>query len=175
VTVSLSDSWLVARTIAKRERWAAENVAKIGAEFYLPKIMEVERFVQNGVRRREFRTHPLFPAYLFVRPAHGQWHALLDAFGIVGLIPGAGGLPATIKDTALSAIRALENNGMVELPAEAAPFAIGTTARITRGAYTGFTGLVQGTQAKDRIQLLLDFMGGKVKFLVPISDLESAA
>lgn len=175
MTIALSDNWLVARTIAKRERWAAENVAKLQAEFYLPQIMETERFVHNGVRRREFRLRPLFPAYLFIRPAHGQWHALLNAFGIVALVPGAGGNPATIKNSTLATIRALENNGMIELPPEAAPFAIGTSARITHGAYTGFTGLVQGIQAKDRIQLLLDFMGGKVKFLVPISDLESAA
>jgi transcriptional antiterminator RfaH len=175
VTLALSDGWLVARTIAKRERWAAENVVRLGAEYYLPKIMEVERFVQGGVRRREFRTHPLFPAYLFVRPRDGQWHALLDAFGIVGLIPGAGGYPATIKNTALNAIRALEHNGMVELPDAVAPFAVGTTARITRGAYTGFTGMVQGMQAKYRIQLLLDFMGGQVKFLVPLTDVEAVA
>jgi transcription antitermination factor NusG len=167
------DDWLAARTQSRRESWAAENVARLGAEFYFPKTMEAERFLQGGVRRREFRVRPLFPTYLFVRPADGQWHALLNAFGVVGLVLGAGGYPATIRDSAISAIRLREgSDGIVTLPKE---IDLHSKVTITRGAYTGFTGIVSSTPAKERCQVLLDFMGGKVKFLVPLSSLEAAA
>jgi transcription antitermination factor NusG len=165
---------MVARTQAHRERWAAENVTRLGAEYYLPQTLETERFVQAGKRRREFRVRPLFPTYLFVRPAHGQWHAILSAFGIVGMVPGSGGYPAFIRDISLSTIRLLEENGLVVLPKEGG-LRPGSPARITRGAYAGFAGLVQGISANDRIHILLDYMGRKVPFLVRPADLEAVA
>lgn len=168
------DDWLAARTQSRRESWAAENVARLGAEFYFPKTLEAERFLQGGVRRREFRVRPLFPTYLFVRPAYGQWHALLNAFGVVGLVLGAGGHPATIRESTIVAIRRLEGtDGIVTLPKEG--IHLNQPVRITKGAYTGFNGIVSSTPAKERCQVLLDFMGGKVKFLVPLSSLEAAA
>lgn len=168
-----TEDWLVARTQSRRELWAAENVFRLGAEFYLPKTLEAERFLQGGVRRREFRVRPLFPTYLFVRPAYGQWHALLNAFGVVGLVLGAGGNPSKIRDSILATVRAFEgSDGVVELPSA---LAANQKARITRGAYTGFCGIVQNTPVSERVQILLDFMGGKVKFLVPLSHLEAVA
>jgi transcription antitermination factor NusG len=167
------DDWLAARTQSRRESWAAENVARLGAEFYFPKTMEAERFLQGGVRHREFRVRPLFPTYLFVRPRDGQWHALLNAFGVVGLVLGAGGYPATIRESVIASIRRFEGaDGIVTLPKE---IDLNSKVTITRGAYTGFTGIVSSTPAKERCQVLLDFMGGKVKFLVPLSSLEAAA
>jgi transcription antitermination factor NusG len=170
------EDWLVARTEARRELWAAENASRIGAEVYLPKTLEAERFLQGGVRRREFRVRPLFPSYLFVRPANGQWHALLGThvFGIIGLVLGSGGHPSRIRDSALNAVRAFESpDGVVILPKEG--FFPNQQIRITRGAYTGFCGIVNKMPANERIQVLLDFMGGKVKFLVPLTHLEAAA
>jgi transcription antitermination factor NusG len=168
------DDWLAARTQSRREIWAAENVSRLGAEFYFPKTLEAERFLQGGVRRREFRIRPLFPTYLFVRPADGQWHALLSAFGVVGLVLGSGGYPATVRDSAIAAIRRFEgSDGIVVLPKSG--FHVNQSIRITRGAYTGFNGIVSSTPAKERCQVLLDFMGGKVKFLVPLSHMEIAA
>lgn len=172
----IAEGWLLARTQTRREKWAAENVHRLSAEFYLPQTLETERFVQGGVRRREFRVRPLFPTYLFVRPAHGQWHALLDAFGVIGLVPGSGGNPASIRDSSLAIIRSMEANGLVQLPKGVIEgFQPGSTARITRGAYTGFTGIVQGMSPNDRIQILLDYMGRKVPFLLSASSLEAVA
>lgn len=178
MTALSSDPWFLARTQPKRERWAAENVTRQGAEFYLPMTMDVERFVHKGVRRREFRVNPVFPSYLFVRTIHGQWHELLTAFGVVALVPGRDGMPASVRDEVVASVRRLEDeHGMVVLPKTPKGHVIGngSVARITQGAYTGFKGICQGTPANDRIQILLDYMGRKVPFIVRIADLEAVA
>lgn len=170
----LSD-WFVVRTQTNRERWAAENVARAGYTYYLPELMEPIRIVRGGVRRRELRARPLFPAYLFAQAEHGQWHALLRSFGVVGLVQGAGGFPAMMRGNAIALIKALERDGVIELPKSATGFQPNQPVRITSGAYAGFTGLIQGNSASERIQVLLDYMGRKVPFLVREASLEAVA
>jgi transcription antitermination factor NusG len=170
----LSD-WFVVRTQPRRERWAAENVARAGYTYYLPEIMETIRSHCGGVRRREFQVKPLFPSYLFAQAEHGQWHELLRTFGVVALVQGAGGAPGMLRASAMATIRAWENNGVVELPTSATGFQPNQRVTITSGAYAGFTGLVQGNSASERIQVLLDYMGRKVPFLVREAHLEAAA
>lgn len=165
----------VARTEHLRERWAAENVARAGYRYYLPQVHETVRIVSRGRRRREFHVKPLFPSYLFVSAESGQWHEMLKAFGIVGVIPGSGGYPAIIRAADLARIQGLEEDGIVHLPDIRKGFQPNETVRITSGAYSGYTGLVQGTSPNERIQLLLDYMGRKVPFLVPEGRLELVA
>jgi transcription antitermination factor NusG len=171
----LADSFVI-RTQQRREMWAAENVARLGRTYYLPTVLETKRVTSHGVRRKEYQVKPLFPAYLFVQADEGQWHELLRAFGVAGVIPGANGQPAIIKAAALARIRALEQNGVVVLPKEILPgFQPNQSVRVMRGAYSGFTGLVQGMASKQRAMVLIDYMGGKVKFMVREDDLELAA
>lgn len=166
----LSDCF-VARTQPYRERWAAENCLRAGYSFYLPETIETVRIVKRGRQRREFRTKPLFPCYLFVSAVSGQWHSLLRTFGIVALVPGSGGNPAIMRASELARIKAFEGaDGMIALPRKGLRH--GDTARITSGAYAGYTGLVQGLSPNERIQMLLDYMGRKVPFLVRECDLE---
>lgn len=165
----------VVRTQQHRERWAAENIARAGYLFYLPEVMETVRLMRGGVRRREFQVKPLFPSYIFASAESGQWHGLLRAFGVVGLVPGSGGYPATIKAAALAAISGLEENGVIRLPVIQSGFQPNIPVRITSGAYAGYTGLVQGNSAGERINILLDYMGRKVPFLVRETALELVA
>lgn len=166
----MSDCW-IARTQPYRERWAAENCLRAGYSFYLPEITETVRILRRGKRVREFRNKPLFPGYLFVSNAHSSYYDLTRSFGVIGLILTAGGNPAVIRSTELLRIRAFEGaDGKVVLPQKG--FRHGDTALITAGAYAGYRGLVQGLSPNERIQMLLDYMGRKVPFLVRESDLE---
>lgn len=167
----LSDSYVV-RTQANRERWAAENCFRAGYSFYLPEITETVRILKRGKRAREFRNKPLFPGYLFVTvPEDRNYYALTRAFGVLGMVLTTGGGPAIMRANELRRIKAFEgNDGKVHLPKKG--FRHGDTARIVAGAYAGFNGLVQGLSANERIQMLLDYMGRKVPFLVREEDLE---
>jgi transcription antitermination factor NusG len=172
--ITLTDSFVL-RTQQHRERWAAENIFRQGRRFYLPTIVETVRTVKRGNRQREFVTKPLFPGYLFVDASSGQWHELLTAFGVTGIVAGASDRPAIIHAVRLREIHAMEGqDGNVRL-VSASLLRAGQTARITSGSYTGFLGVVQGMSANDRVQILLDYMGRKVPFLVRYDNLELVA
>ncbi len=174
-TATLTDSFVV-RTQQNRERYAAENVFRAGFAYYLPQIRETVRIVSRGVRRREFQVKPLFPSYLFVSAENGQWHDLLQTFGVLGIVTTSDKFPAIITATALARVKAMEGeDGSIVLPKDSGRLRNGQTARITGGSYAGYQGIVQGDSPNDRIQILLDYMGRKVPFLVRESNLELVA
>jgi transcription antitermination factor NusG len=167
-----TENWFVVRTQPHRERWAAENVARSGALYYLPEILETVRIVVRGVRKREFRRRPLFPCYLFVK-TEGQWHFLLTAFGVAGIVTGSNGSPGTIPGRIITTLREREKDGIVQLPYRAR-FKAGDPVRITKGSCSGYVGVYQGTSATDRVRVLLDFLGRKTSTIVAESVLEAA-
>lgn len=172
----ITTDWFVVRTQPRRERWAAQNVVRAGFTYYLPEVMETVRTVQGGRRRREFQVKPLFPSYLFAQHAYGQWHELLRTFGVVAIVQGSGGYPSLMRDADLAKVRAWAgSDGVIQLPKSATGFQPNQRVNITSGAYAGFTGLVQGNSGTERVNVLLDYMGRKVPFLVREANLEEAA
>lgn len=161
--------WFVVRTQTNRERFAAENVHRVGEyQVYFPKVVERKRAILGGRRRLVFTTVPIFPGYIFARSPYGQWHALLNAFGVTGIISGSGGAPGVLRNSAILALQASEENGVIVLPKEQTTVRVrpGQNVRVESGAYSGFAGIVQGMASGQRIQILIDYMGRKVPFLV---------
>lgn len=161
------DSWLVVRTHTNRERYAADNIAQLGATPYLPEVIETVRKVVRGVRKRTFQRRPLFPGYLFVRYL-GQWRFLQSTYGVLGVIPGTDG-PGLIDGSVIARIRAREGvNGAIDLPP--ARFQPGQRVRVSSGMFSGFygeyVGLFREASAAERVKALLDYMGRKVPFLL---------
>ena len=168
---TLSDCF-VAQTQPNRERWAAENCLRLGYGFYLPEVTETVRLKRGGKIVRRFRNRPLFPGYLFVSSETTLgWYPLLRTLGITGLLQGGGDRPALIRSRELQRIKAFEGvDGRIQLPRKG--FRNNDRARITAGAYAGYEGLVQGLSPNERIQILIDYMGRTVPFIVRETDLE---
>lgn len=174
--VLTSDDWFVARIQTRRERWAAENIARAGAFYYSPEIIVSFRVQRFGHRIREYRTEYLFPGYMFVRHPDQQWHFLLSmrVLGVLGIIQGANGKPGRIPNQEIERLKKSELDGKVQLPAATNKFGVNQLVRINRGAYAGFTGLVQGNHSRERVQVLLDFMNRKVSHMFGETVLEAA-
>lgn len=166
--VTMSDCF-VARTQPYRERWAAENCLREGFRFYLPEVTETKRFVRRGKRFRDFVNKPLFPGYLFISVKE-HWQPILRTLGVIGIIQGSGEHPAIIRAAELLRIKAFEVDGVIRLPKKG--FIHGDQVRVVSGAYSGYTGLVQGMSPNERIQLLVSYMGREVPFLVREDSLE---
>lgn len=158
----MEKKWIVARTQSNREKWAAENVARQGFEFYLPRIQEAYkahgRVVETG--------RPLFPCYLFVR-TDGPWRFLTGTFGVAGIILNGEG-PAILPDDAVDQLKALEVDGYVSLPPPPAPIDLipGDTVRIQSGALEGQTGVYEGMASATRQRVLLDYLGKRTRVLL---------
>lgn len=155
--------WIVAKTKPSRDFWAAENVARQGYGFYLPKI-----YVRN---KRYARAEPLFPSHLFVL-VEGSWRFLLSTFGVSGVML-QGSEPAIVATHEIDRLRRLEGaDGFIELPGTD-KFKNGEKVRVLDGPMEGRVGVYQGQTGRERVLVLFDFLGRKTPMLIDERALES--
>jgi transcriptional antiterminator RfaH len=158
--------WACARLQPRREQLALHCLALAGYTTYFPQLRE--RRVSHG-RRIEIRP-PLFPGYAFVQ-IELQWHVARWSAGIVGLIMD-GAQPAKVSDAVITAIRARERDGMIELPRPRGLRA-GDRVRVVSGPFTSHFGLFQGMKPRARCEVLLALLGGQQRVVLPKGDIEA--
>jgi transcriptional antiterminator RfaH len=171
--------WLVGRTQSRRERWAAANAERQGAETYLPLVLERGSYLLRkghrtqmtpGARYRSSRVTPLFPGYIFIRTL--QWRYLLGTFGLIDLVR-SGELPSIVPQTIIDDLRKREAEGIVQLPeAQKYLFHDNDAVRVIDGPFAGKQGIVTGYTAVERVRVLLDLLGRKVPTLIGEGQLE---
>ncbi len=151
--------WYVAQTHPRCEAKAAEHLKRQGFGVYLPHFCKKRRHA----RRVDTVNAPLFPRYLFVSVdiATQRWLAIRSTVGITRLICN-GDAPAVVQRNILDALRQREDeNGFIKL--ERRPFRLGEELRVLDGAFTGTLGLFEGMSDNERITILLDLLGRKVR------------
>jgi transcriptional antiterminator RfaH len=164
--MSSGRGWIVARTKPGREAWAAENVARQGYTYYFPRVL--------SQRKRIVKAEPLFYAYLFV-DTPGPWKFLLSTFGIAGVVT-FGDNPAFVPQHEIDRFKNTEVDGLVQLPQiNTERFKLGQQLRVTGGVFSGFTGVYEGQDAKEREKVLIDFLGRKTSVLLAPEIVEAAA
>ena len=138
------------------------NLQKQGFEPYLPRYRKQCRHA----RRVYSVMAPLFPRYLFVRmdPASQRWRAINGTIGVSYLL-SEGPDPVPIPDAVIDAIRAREDEGIVNVAPPA--FAKGQKLYVTDGPLAEVEGLFECIDDQQRVVLLLDFMGRAVRTHLP--------
>jgi transcriptional antiterminator RfaH len=134
-----------------RERLALHCLSKVnGFEVYSPRIRPPRA-------RREDDTRPLFPGYAFVLIVL-QWHAARWSPGVVRIVLD-GATPAKVPNRIIAELRERERGGVVQLP-QPPGLRAGDRVRVTQGPLVGFTGLYVGMSGRERVEMLLAFLGG---------------
>lgn len=156
-----SPFWIVAVTKAQREDWAAENVARQGFEYYLPKTVSEQKKLQC-----------LFPRYLFVLTT-GPWRFLSGTFGITSVVL-QGQNPAVLPHPIIAELKARENGaGYVQLPKLPERFKNGDRVRVNQGMFSGYSGIYSDITPQERVRVLLDVLGRKTRVLISEEYLEA--
>lgn len=152
--------WILARTKARREGYAAENIGRQGFNYYLPYAMdERDKIV------------PMFPSYIFVQIA-GQWRMLESTFGIASLVK-RGGVPEIVPLPIIVELQARANKkGIIELPT--VTFVEGQTLTVKTGLLQGETCWYKGMSGAGRVAVLLEMMGATREVKLPIDAVEAA-
>jgi transcriptional antiterminator RfaH len=165
-----SGRWYVVQTQPNAETKAVAHLQRQGFETYLPRFLKRRRHA----RRIEIVKAPLFPRYLFLRiDLHSQrWRCIQSTVGVSRLVC-SGEEPGAVSDNVVAGLRAREGaDGLVRLEPQRR-FAKGETVRVIDGALASCLGLYEGMADGDRVKVLLDLLGRKVR--VVIDDLSIAA
>jgi len=163
--------WYVVQTQVNGEVKAAQNLLRQGYEIYLPRYLKRRRHA----RKVDFAAKPLFPRYMFVAIdlATQRWRSIQATFGVARLVTN-GDDPAAIPEGVVRALRAREDDkGFIRLDNKPA-FAPGDKVRVLAGAFMDSAGLFNGLADHDRVSILLDMLGRKVRVLLD-ADMVTAA
>ncbi|MGD0027039.1 MAG: transcription termination/antitermination NusG family protein [Xanthobacteraceae bacterium] len=162
--------WYVVQTRPHAESKAVWHLNRQGFETYLPRY----RRRQRHARRIENVASPLFPRYLFVAVdmATQRWRSIHSTIGVTRLVCD-GNTPAPVACQIVGDLKGREDKeGFVQLGRKPR-FAPGTPVRILDGVFTDCLGLFEDMTGDERVTVLLELLGRKVR--VVLDDLSVAA
>jgi transcriptional antiterminator RfaH len=154
------NSWYVVQTHVNAETKAARNLIRQGFEIYLPKYLKR----RSHARKVECVPSPLFPRYLFVRIdiATQRWRSIHSTFGVSHLVSN-GSEPAPVSQQVLCALKGREDEGGYVRLDPPPKFTVGEKVRVLAGLFADSLGLFDGMADRDRVAILLDLLGRKVR------------
>jgi transcriptional antiterminator RfaH len=165
------DAWYVVQTQVNAEAKAARNLVRQGFEIYLPRYLKR----RSHARKVEKIAAPLFPRYLFVRidVATQRWRSIQSTFGVSRLVCN-GSDPAPVPQKVLNLLKAREDEGGHVKLDQRPKFALGERVRVLAGVFAENLGLFDGLADRDRVAILLDLLGRKVRVSIE-ADMVAAA
>lgn len=155
--------WYVAHTQPRAEAKAAAHLGRQGFPTYLPRYLRRRRHA----RRVETVAAPLFPRYLFVAVdmATQRWRSIQSTIGVVQLICN-GEEPAALNDRIIADLKNRESElGFIQLD-QCQKFRPGDKLRVVDGVFYDSLGLFEGMTDNERVTILLDLLGRKVRVML---------
>lgn len=164
--------WYVAQTLHHREMRAAHELEAQGFGAFVPLYLKR----RSHARRMTLGPAPLFPNYLFVSfdPTRQRWRCVNGTIGVARLIMGIEG-PARVTPGIVEGLMASrDDKGFIALP-KRPNFVRGEAVRITAGVFAAGLGLFEDFSDQDRVAVLLDLLGRKVRVVLGEDCVEKAA
>jgi transcriptional antiterminator RfaH len=159
----MTTRWYVVQTQPHAETKAMGHLIRQGFEAYLPRYLKRRRHA----RKVEMVAAPLFPRYLFVTVdlEAQRWRSIHSTTGVSRLVCN-GDEPAPVPPDVVAALQGREDaTGFVKL--ERRPqFAPGERVRVVDGIFADSLGLFEGMADRERVAILLDLLGRKVRILL---------
>jgi transcriptional antiterminator RfaH len=160
MSVVNNGAWYVVQTHVNAEAKAARNLVRQGFEIYLPRYLKR----RSHARKIEKVPVPLFPRYMFVwiDIATQRWRSVQSTFGVSHLVLN-GSDPAPLAQQVIGCLRAREDaSGYVQLE-QRPKLALGAKVRVLAGVFADNLALFDGMADRDRVAVLLDLLGRKVR------------
>lgn len=163
--------WYAVHTRPQAEMKALENLLRQGYPAYLPRY----RTEIRHARRLQTVLRPLFPRYLFagIDRTAMRWRPILSTVGVSDLVR-SGDEPLPVASELVEALRAQEGAGAFDALARRRLPQIGELVRISTGAFDDMVGRLVDLRDQDRVVVLLDLLGRKVRAQIPAASVEAA-
>jgi transcriptional antiterminator RfaH len=168
-SVSSFERWYVAHTLPRQEAKAEFHLKRQDFQTYLPRL---KRTVRHARKTRTVYI-PAFSRYIFVRMDIGRarWRSINGTIGVANLIT-ADAMPRPVPDGIVeNLLDYTDVTGLLSFDRDLRP---GQSVRLITGPLAQAIGQLESLDAKGRVRVLLDFMGGKVQMHLQQSALEAA-
>ena len=155
--------WYVVQTHVHSETKAVSHLSRQGYSTYLPRYLKRRRHA----RRIETVAAPLFPRYLFVAvdAAAQRWRSIQSTIGVTHLVCN-GDAPAMVPSRVIERLQQREDeHGFIKLDTRPR-FAPGAKVRVVEGIFDDCIGLFEGMADRERVAILLDLLGRKVRVVL---------
>ena len=163
-------SWYAVHTHPHKEFKAFEHLRRQNYQAYLPRYLKTIRHA----RKSERVIRPFFPRYLFVRLnlAINGWRAIRSTVGVSDIVC-FGEQPAPLPAGVIDALQGQEIEGFIELRNKNA-LKPGDNVVVLDGPFAHQMGLCVSVSDNERVAILLDMLGRKVRVLID-TDVVAAA
>lgn len=154
-------AWCVVNTLPGQEARAETNLLRQGFRVWLPAIHKIRRHA----RRVDTVRMPLFPGYLFVQLDLDReaWSPINSTYGVRRLL-ARNTRPETLHERFVADLRnTVAEDGTCTLPPECEHFRPGAQVRVAWGPFADCIATILDLAPKERVLLLLDLLGGKVR------------
>jgi transcriptional antiterminator RfaH len=162
--------WFVVHTHTQSEAKAALHLARQEFKVYLPQFLKTRRHA----RRQDIVKKPLFPNYLFVAIdlSLDRWRSINSTIGVRQIICN-GETPVPVPEQLIDDIRQREDDrGNVRLN-KFIKFCKGDLVQIIDGVLSSQEAIFDSVRDEDRVQVLLNLLGGPIKVTLPLDSINA--
>jgi transcriptional antiterminator RfaH len=137
---------------------------------FMPKLLVTRRHA----RKIEKVLRPLFPGYVFINiNVDKSYREVNNIIGVKGIL-SSGNTPSCVSKTVINEIQSYTDcKGLVN-KWEASNYKIGQEVKIKYGIFKGNIGSFCGMSSKDRVSILLAFLGSEVRVSISSLDISAA-
>lgn len=161
--------WFVVQTRLNSERRAAMHLTRQGFEVYCPAYLKR----RSHAGKVDTVAAPMFPRYMFVAIDLDTqpWRSIRSTFGVTQLVCN-GDRPAELPGEIVADLRSREDDrGLIRLDPVFRP---GEKVRVVGGAFANHLGLFEAMSDGERVAVLLDLLGRKVRVVMNVNVIEAA-
>jgi transcriptional antiterminator RfaH len=161
--------WFVVHTQVRQELLALQHLEEQHFKVYLPRFKKI----RSHARKVDEILVPLFPRYLFVGidPKVDQWRSVNGTRG-VSYVLTAEGQPLWVSTSIVDDLKSRENTEGLLSVDSLALFTTGDVLRVKEGSFEGQTGIFEKWTDRQRVQILLHFLGRELRVSVPAYTVE---
>ncbi len=156
--------WFVVYTQPQKEFVAVQHLHEQGFKAYLPQFKKTRRHA----RKVEEVLSPLFPRYVFVQVdlSKDQWRSINGTRGVAYII-AQDNKPISLDEAIIHNLKQQETTeGLVPMKSLSL-FQPGEHLTITDGPFSGQSAVFEKMTDRDRIQVLLNFLGRSTSIVLP--------
>jgi transcriptional antiterminator RfaH len=163
--------WYAVHTHPNEEQKALINLKRQNYEAYLPLVAKKVRHA----RRTQHVLRPFFPRYLFVSlnlQSEG-WRSIRSTFGVNDLVC-FGDSPTALPHGVVESLKTQQNaNGCVNFTSQNT-LKPGDRVIVLNGPFSQLVGICEQMTENERVAILLELLGRKVRVLLGVDTVEAA-